>query len=386
MKKRQVIVVTSFSAIVVFSYLLMRFLIAQKEELPRRPPEIGERWVKTETVLYKTIESKVLAKGRVVSTAEVEVIAEAAGKIEPGSVSLKKGGAFSKGDTLLTIYKDEVELALKAQKSRFLNAIANLLPDIKIDFPEKYDAFTKFFNSIDLDSDFPQLPEIKTEKMKIFLASRDVLDDYYSIKKAEKQLSRHTIIAPFKGTFTDVFSQVGAFTNMGGRIARIIHTDELEVEVPVLNNQSEFIRLGNRVKLSSSDRGETWDGRVVRVSDFIDISTQRRSIFVNVSLSNQAQLYAGEYLEAEFSGMEIANAMEIPISAVDNSNEVFIVNDGRLKKREVEIIKRNEETVIFRGLQEGIEVVVQALINVDENTKVKIIGKDKPTEIRPMEG
>ncbi len=379
MKKRQFIIVASLAFIVVGSVMLMQFLAAQKKDIPRRPPAVGERWVKAEPVLYKTIETKVVAQGRVVSTAEVEVVSEASGRIEPGSAPLKKGQRFSRGDTLLIIYKDEAELALKALKSQFLNRVANLLPDIKIDFPEKYDAFVDFFNTIDLDQDFPPLPEIKSEKMKIFL-SRNVLNDYYSIKKAEKRLKRHTIIAPFEGTYTNVLLQVGAYVNMGGRIGSIIRTDALEVEAPVENSQARFIRVGDPAILTSAGRHIKWKGEVVRISDFVDIATQSRSIFINVPLHNQAQLYSGEYLTVELSGDAIEKAMEIPRNAVFNYDEVFVVVDGKLKKRRIEILKMNEETSVFRGLEEGVYVVTQPLINVAENTSVKILEKDQPAK------
>lgn len=380
MKKRQIIIVASFAFILVGSFMLMQFLIAQKKDIPRRPPDVGERWVTAEPVVYKTIKTKVIAQGRVVSTEEVEVVSEASGKIESGAVPLKKGQSFAAGDTLLTVYKDETELALKAAKSQFLNRIANLLPDIKIDFPENYDEFFSFFNSINLDEDFPPLPEIKSEKMKIFLASRNVLNDYYSIKKGEKQLKRHTIIAPFQGTFTNVLLQVGAYTNMGGRIGSIIRTDALEVEAPVENAQAKFISIGDAAVLTSAGRHIQWKGTVVRVSDFVDITTQSRSVFVNVPLVGQAQLYSGEYLNVELAGGDISNAMEIPRNAVFNYDQTFVIVDGKLKKQQVEILKTNEETVVIRGLEQGIYVVTQPLINVAENTGVKVLGVDQPSK------
>ncbi len=378
MKKRQFIIIASLLVIIVVSVALMEFLAAQREELPRQTPDTGERWVRAEPVSYENVESQVFGNGRVVSTEVVEVIAEASGKIERGSVDLKKGERFRTGDTLLVIYKDEAELALQAQKSRFLTTTANLLPDIKIDFPEKYDEFLTFFNSISINKDFPPLPEVQSEKMKIFLASRNVLNEYYSIKQAEKQLDRHTIRAPFNGTFSNVQLQVGAFTGIGGRIGSIIRTDELEVEVPVEQSQTQFIRVGDPVALHSDERNLDWTGRVVRISDFVDLNTQRRSVFVRVPVNSQKPLYQNEFLLATFSGMTLTNAMEIPRNAVFNTDVVFTVEEGRLKKRQVNIVKYNTETIIFKGLPEGLFVVTQPLINVAENTPVKILGVDQP--------
>jgi len=384
MKKRQIIIISSILLIVVGSFLFMKLLAAQKKDISRRAPELGERWVTASPVVYESVKVEVAAQGRVVSTEEVEIVSEASGKIEQGSVPLKRGQSFSRGDTLLIIYKDEVELALKASKSQFLNRVANLLPDIKIDFPEQYDEFKAFFNSINLDKEFPPLPEAKSEKMRIFLSSRNVLNDYYSLKKGEKQLQRHTIIAPFRGAFKRVNLQVGAYTNMGGRIASIIRTDALEVETPVENAQARFIRVNDPALLTSTGRHIQWKGKVVRVSDFVDIATQSRSIFIHVPLQGQAQLYAGEYVTVKLSGGVLENAMEMPRSAVFNHNEVFIIQNGRLKKEVVDVLKVNEETVVVRGLEEGVYVVTQPLINVAENTAVKILGVDQP-DVRQQE-
>jgi len=57
---------------------------------------------------------------------------------------------------------------------------------------------------------------------------------------------------------------------------------------------------------------------------------------------------------------------------VFNTNEVFIVNDTRLHKRNIEIVKINENTLLFKGLREGEMLVMQPLINVQEGTKVEI--------------
>ena len=96
-------------------------------------------------------------------------------------------------------------------------------------------------------------------------------------------------------------------------------------------------------------------------------------------LKNNARLYAGEYLDVELSGGVIADAMQVPRSAVFNNNEAFVVIDGKLQKRLVDVLKTNEKSVVIRGLDKGIYVVTQPLINVAENTDVKILGVDKPT-------
>ena len=360
------------------SAALSLLFVSMKPEPPRRPEADLKRLVKAETVEYSEIISPLIEEGRVVPSNEIALISEASGKIEKGTVDLRKGTSFKKGQLLAVIYKDEVELALKARKSRFLTAITTILPDIKVDYPEHYESYLAFFNKIDMDEELPGMPKNNDEKLKIYLASQNVLSEYYGILQDEKRLSRHSLYAPFTGTFTQVNFEIGAFVNTGGQIARMIRTDQVEVEVPVKNDNSQWIKIGDIVNVHS-ENGAVRNGIVVRKSDFIDASTQRRSIFVQVQNSKNYKVLTGEYKLVEFPGQNIESAMEIPRSAIMNSNEVFIVIDGNLKKAQINPIKWNETTVVFNGLEEGSKVVTEALVNVKENTPVGILGEEPST-------
>lgn len=257
--------------------------------------------------------------------------------------------------------------------------MANLLPDIKIDYPEYEDEFRTFFNAIDVNKKLPEFPTIKNEKLEIFLASRNVLSNYYSILKDELQLSRHTIIAPFDGTYSEVYLEAGAYTNMGGRVAHAIQTDILEIEVPLDKFDAEWVKIGDNVDLYSESRELKWRGNIVRKSQFVDENTQSQGVFIRVKNLGKKPLLVGEYIKAQFPGHPIQDAMEIPRNAVFNTNEVFIVEDGKIHNEMINIIKVNEKTLIFDGVDEGETIVVQPLINVQEGTLVDVLGQDSNT-------
>lgn len=72
--------------------------------------------------------------------------------------------------------------------------------------------------------------------------------------------------------------------------------------------------------------------------------------------------------------------MELPRNAVFNSDQVFTVVDGKLKKEKINVIKWNEATLIFDGLKAGKKVVAEPLINARENAPVGILGEDEPPQ------
>jgi multidrug efflux pump subunit AcrA (membrane-fusion protein) len=380
---RRIVVVVSVLFILVVAYGLMRFLIAQKEAPPVRRSIEARRYVKVEPVKYTHISSEVSEKGRLSSTAEFDLVAEASGKIETGKVPLKTGATFLKGDLLFEIYPDEAILSLKARKSQYQNTLAGIIPDLVIDFPEAEEPFTSFFSSIEVDKPLPPMPEISNDKLKIFLASRNVISEYYSIQRDQLQLKRRSLRAPFNGTYKDVYMEQGAYTNAGGKVARAIQTDRLELEVALNRADAAWIHTGDLVSVESEKRDLSWKGRVIRKGQFVDESTQRQTVYIQLSFDHRQPLLAGEYLWANFPVRPIENAMKIPRNSVFNSDEVFVVREGRLAKEKIDVIKVNNQTLIFNGIPEGDTVVVQQLINVSEGT---LVQTNKSTSVKPGPG
>lgn len=367
---RRIVIIVSVLFILGLAWGLMKFLEAQKEAPPVRQSVEAMRFVKVEPVKYSNIAAEVSGPGRLASIADVDIVAEASGKIEAGSVSLKKGASFSKGDILFRVYPDEAILSLKARKSQYQNILAGILPDLSIDYPQHEENFYNFFNAISVDKPLPPLPEIEDDQLKIFLASRNVISEYYNIERDQLQLSRRTVRAPFDGTYKEVYMELGAYTNTGGKIARAIRTDEMELVVPLKRADAAWVRPGDPVKVYSENLNHSWKGKVIRKSQYVDENFQSQEVFVKISYDKKQPLLAGEYLVASFPVRPILNVMEIPRNSVFNSNEVFVIREGRLVKQQIKVIKTNDRSLIFNGLSEGDSIVVQQLINVSEGTMV----------------
>jgi hypothetical protein len=76
-------------------------------------------------------------------------------------------------------------------------------------------------------------------------------------------------------------------------------------------------------------------------------------------------------------GKRISDAMEINRSAVFNGNKVYVVQDSLLKVKEIKIHKVNSESVVFNGLQEGENLVIEPLINAFNNMRVYMYPEEK---------
>lgn len=371
MTKRQwIIVVAAIFATLFVAYGLFLMFSGMKKKMP--PPKHTPiiRKVESARVEYSDIETSVTETGRVLSQYSVDVIAEVQGKLLYGDIPFKKGASFVKGQRLLSIYSTDAEYSMKSRKSSFLNSLANILPDVKIDYPGSYDKWVSFFESVEISEALPALPPIESSQEKIFLSSRQILSTYYSIKADEVRLKKYSIYAPFTGAVQEVMLEVGSVANPGSRLAKIIKTGDLEIEVPLQIEAAKWVKKGCKAILRAEDGHRVGMGVVKREASFVDPNSQSINVYVEV-LPGSATLYSGQYFRVEFPGMTIKNAMEIPRNATFNYNMVWVIEGGYLSKKEIEIIKTNEKTVIFSGLQPGTELVVEPLANARANMPVQ---------------
>lgn len=351
------------------SFGIMNFLASQKEDV--KPPVIEKEdpFVKTLAVTYSNAFVNVEQTGRLISKGRVDLISEVSGKMLPGDIPLVVGQSFKKGDILLRIFDEDARLSLRAAKSRFLSSIANVLPDLKYDYSDNYQNWLNFFNSIKIDQPLPKLPQVKNENEKIYLAGKNILNDYFSIQKSEIILSRYTIKAPFDGAYQTVNLEVGSIANMGSRIARLIRTDILELQVPISIDEVPYVKKGNKVEISY--QGKTIIGKVNRISDFVDANSQSVLVYVELKNTPNFPLFEGMFMRAKFDQTELIDVMEIPRESVFNFDEVYTVIDGKLNKQRINVAKLDEYSAYIRGLEEGSLVVVESLINASNQMPVR---------------
>ncbi len=351
------------------AYGIMSYLSAQKEEV--KPPKIEKElpYVKVKKVTYSTAMVDVEQTGRLISKGRVDLISQVSGEMLAGDVPLVVGQSFKKGDILLRIYDKDARLALKASKSRFLSSIANVLPDLKFDYPENYQSWLNFFNNIKITKPLPEIPEVSNENERIYLAGKNILNDYFNIQTSEIILSRYTIIAPFNGAYSSVSLEVGSIANMGSRIARLIRTDIMELQVPVSIEEVPYVQKGHMVEISY--QGRSMKGKVDRVSDFVDPNSQSVLVYVEMKNAPNFPLFEGMFMKAEFAQTQLYDVMDIPREAVFNFDEVYTVVDGKLNKKRINVAKLDEYSAYISGLEEGSLVVVESLINASNQMPVR---------------
>ena len=157
------------------------------------------RAVNTEQLEFGEHKLEIIGNGVVESKSTLDVVSEVSGKIEFAKNNLKNGTFVKKDEIVIKIDSREIENNLFSLRSDFINAVASMLPDLKVESESLYNKWSEYFSNVDIHENLVQLPEITNIQEKIKLSSRQIFTKYYSVKNQEILLSKYIIRAPFTG-------------------------------------------------------------------------------------------------------------------------------------------------------------------------------------------
>ncbi len=315
-------------------------------------------------------EAVVSYSGRIGSFDNVALAAEVSGKILQGDVPFKEGQSFRKGDLLIKIYEKDAQASIKASKSNFLRNLSQILPDIKVDYADEFPKWEAFFNAIDLERKLPELPTSKNETFRVFLAAQGVLSDYYSLQQQEIQLSKYKLYAPFDGYFKNVYREVGAIAGGNSSLADIIRSDKLEINVPVTPSDAKKIRIGQEVSFGTGNSSA--QAVVSRKAGFVDAATQSVNIYITYLPAKNNTFLEGEYVDVFFDMNENEKVVKVARESIFDTDHVFVVENGKLKQKQIEISQQLGDFALICGLNDGEIVVTESLINAKDGQEVSV--------------
>ena len=311
------------------------------------------------------VPAEIVAYGRLASSQPVILYCEVDGTLQRGDLDFRPGQSFQKGNLLLKIDTRQITLDINTAKSDLLTALASVLPEIKIDFPEKFPVWQDYFNSCRFDQKIPELPAAANQKIKLYLSRFNVYKIYFTIRDLEILYEKHFFYAPFKGSIVSADLRVGSNARPGTRLGEIINLENLEAEMPVPADDIRWIDRSKPVTLTSSEIEGTWTGTIRRIGKTIDTRTQTVQIYIEVDQSGDENLYDGVFLKATIPGLTIPNACVVPREALYEQQFVYLLEDDKLSYRPVQVARRQPDYVIVNGgLNVGDLLVVEMLQGV----------------------
>lgn len=297
---------------------------------------------------------------------ESQLVAQAAGQVVKISERFREGAFFEAGDLLLEIddrdYRAAVDVALA------------LLIQAQAKFKEEQARAGQALR------DWQRLGngnagELVLREPQLAAAQAGIASARAQLSTARLNLERTRITAPYAGRVLEKRVDQGQVVNSGTPLASIYAVDYVEVRLPLNNRQREFVDLPEQYRggeLSnprspavtlSAQVGRSryhWQGRVVRVEGAIDSRSRQLFVVAQVddpySLGPQGNppLKVGQFVEARIQGRLLEEVFVLPRTAINQDQQVLLVEDGVLVARVLEPLWSDDQHVVVTdGLAAG---------------------------------
>ena len=356
--------------VVAFGFFIS-FMISLTEPKPNKGIEIPKPTaVFFDNPIKKDITLKVITNGEVRSVTEINVIPQVNGRIIQVADEFIDGGNIKKGQPLIWIDDRDYKLATISAESRVAQAKKILEREIA-----ESELAKKDWEELGKGKASPltlRIPQLEEARALLNAAEAD-------LEKAKLNLERTIISLPFDGLIKKKNAGIGQYVNAGSILGSAFSTEKVLIPLPLTDTELSYLGLplgyeskgyfdGPKVVFRSyiSRKNIEWSGRITRTSGSID--SQTRLVYAYAEVLNpydeDPPLAIGTYVDAEIEGNFISNGFILPIAAIKNDNEIYVIDqNSKLKIKKIEIVGTEEDKVIVKGDISELDMVVISTIN-----------------------
>ena len=393
--------------------------------------------MQAEKVQRRNLTEIVMATGKVQPVTLVKITPEVAGEII--DLPVKEGQKVRKGDLLVRIRRDLYEAGLRSSQASLRSAEAALVTaqanerKAAAEFQRNQELFEKKLVSESVHDDMRTALEVSSAN--VASATQQIEIAKASIKRADEDLLKTTILAPIDGTVTRLASEVGERVHgtgmmAGTEILSLADLGEMEARVEVGEVDVVLIHPGQKARLEvDSFRDRRFTGLVTQVARSAKtqgIGTQQEStkFEVRIRIQDKETFLPGMSVTAEIETRYRTNVWSVPIQSIttrvpgasnvvasaggaqaatpDAPKEdfqvmtqqrkakesskarevVFIIEDGKARMIPIQRgISDDTHYEVVEGIQEGMEVITgsfRALSRELEEGKAVTTQTNKP--------
>jgi len=363
--KKISIVITGL--VIIVGIFIANILSNQKEPMRRTPTSQNIKPVNIITIKNNNLQTEFEIGGHLAALDKAEIYAEVSGILLNTPKRYKEGTRYSKDETLIKIDDSVYKNNVLAQRSSLLNQLTLLLPDLSIDFPESNSRWNSYLEKFEIEENLKPLPEPNSDKERYYIASRNIFNQYYAVKSMEETLAKYTISAPYNGVVTMSNINPGTLVRVGQKLGEYTNTDVYELAASAGLHEIQHLAPGHPVFLISEDIEGQFDGRVQRINEVIDKTSQTVKVYIT---TKDKRLKDGMYCTALIKSKPISNSVQISRNLIVGNGHVYAVEDSTLTLKAVDIVAVENEKVIVKGLKDGLQIIGEPIAGAFEGMKI----------------
>lgn len=202
----------------------------------------------------------------------------------------------------------------------------------------------------------------------------------WALKRAERSLADTTLVAPFDGFLHDTDAAVGKQVAVSDRLGRLIEATTLEVRFHVPDHayarlsRAPLAEFPAEVHWRVGDSERVYPAVLDRVDSKIKSASGGVLIYARLTgLPAATDLRPGAFVTVAVTDRGYEAAARLPARALHDGDTVYVVSDGRLAARKVEMLAREGGDLIVRGdLAAGDRVVTTRFPEIAPGVRVAV--------------
>ena len=356
----------------------------------RKPPEEKPKVDNTPIVAVENISVapmtlEVSSYGIVKPKYETQLVAQVSGQIVELSDVFVRGGFVKKGELLARIDPSDYQAALIDAQATMATARAALETEVaqgKVAEREWKQITDSSPTELSL-----RKPQLAQELARVKAAQAAIL-------RAERNLERTEIKAPYDAMIDSRDIGLGSFVTTGTRVGHVLGTAIAEVRLPVADNQLQFlVNKGEQanVHLNGVFAGKAtqWQAQIARSEGVVDNKSRMSYLVAEINDPYRLQSNGGEvapirfgsYVNAEIVGTQVAQASVIPRYLVVDGKVALLDAESKLHYAPIDVIRQQGSNVIVaNGLADGDQLIISALDYPIDGMKLALAGEEVQEE------
>lgn len=386
LKNKKLIPVAIFGVLIAIAMLIRM----NPPETPQRPAFSGPSMtVETTPVLPRDYQIMLQSYGTVQPRTRSMLVAQVGGQIVEINANVRNGGFFEQGDVLGRIDPRDYEADVQISQASLADAKQALAEAIARSEQARED-WERLGNEGEPSDLVLRIPQLEAARARVDSAES-------ALTKAKLDLERTSIVAPFAGRVIRKLVDIGQVVGPNAQLAEIYATDVIEIRLPLRNRDLGFIDLPESYRYVDADDAagidaiiksdligeEEWQAKLVRTEGTIDESARQLHVIAQIldpfgpQSEGRSPLKIGQYVTAEIEGRMLPGVLVIPNNTIYQGTYVYTVEDGILRRRDIEIAWQNDfEAVVRSGLEPGVDLVTTPLGQVTSGIRVTVMGAE----------
>ena len=314
------------------------------------------------------------AMGTVIPAREIILEARVAGEIVAIHPEFTVGGFVEKDSEILRIDPQDYQLALTLTRAKVKEAESKLKL-LEAEAASARDEWRQLYrdrNQVNTDP-----PPLVFKQPQVTAARAMLTAENAEVQKAQLNLSRTRIRAPFNAIIRTKYVDIGSQVSGQEKLAELVGTDEYWIQASIPLDRLDWMMIPRRpAEPGSAVRilhrtGHEIAGTVIKLLGDLGSEGRMARILVEVKdplnlktrEENRPVILIGEYVKIEIEGRNLQNVYRIPRTALRDNSRIWVVNqDSKLDIRSVETLWRDAKTVLLReGLEPDDQLIVSDL-------------------------